>query len=113
MVLVILVVVCGYVRRHSTIHLFVLLKFFDLCIVSEVVCVIEVLVQLSVGCGGFRGCIGFLKMSVEIPLLHFWRDLFSFVSSLQAAWVCVSCLLRWHLLLLITACAYVEKLQFL
>ena len=37
----------------------------DLCIVSEVVRVTEVLLQLSVGFGGFRGCIGFLKLSVD------------------------------------------------
>ena len=71
------------------------------------------------GCGGFRGlyriflrlsvgCGGFLKLSVEIPLLYFWRDLFLFVSLLQAVWACVSCLL-WHLLLLITAFAYEEN----
>ena len=47
---------------------FVLLKFlfFDLCIVSEVVCVSKVLLQLSVGCGGFSGCIGCLEVLVVV-----------------------------------------------
>ena len=99
--------------RHSTMHLFVLLKFLMCALFLKlfIICVIE---ELSVGCGGFRGlyriflrlsvgCGGFLKLSVEIPLLYFWRDLFLFVSLLQAVWACVSCLLLWHLLLLITA----------
>ena len=38
----------------------------DLCIVSEVIRVIEVLLQLSVGCGGFRSCIGFVRLSVGV-----------------------------------------------